>query len=98
MIESRYINHNGNKYYYKSGVTTLMEILQNNLDRVYPEFVYLEDQNKIYKYAEFDFFCPKPVVEKILKNTKIIDSVYKKIWTSKNGSLKYKIVLDSFGV
>ena len=96
MIEQKYVKHENKKYFYKIGFTNVNEILQHNVGKTYPEFVEMGDKEKMYRYVEYDFYYPNPVVEQILKAGKIKDTVYKKIWTSKQGTSKFKVVLDSF--
>ena len=98
MIETKYVKHKGEKYYYKIGKASVQEILQHNINRQYPEKFEMMDGEKLYKYVEYDFFHPPEVVEEILKRGETKDTVYKMMVTSKEGTVKYKTILDSFGI
>lgn len=98
MIENKTIVFNDQEYSYKVGTTTVNEILQNNINRSYPEWMEVDDSNKMYRYVEYGFFHPKEVILKILKDGGIMNTALMKRLTSKEGSLKYIVVLDPFGL
>lgn len=98
MIENKIINHEDRKFSYKMGTCTVQEILQNNVNKQYPEWMEIDDSGKMYKYIEYDFFIPREVESKILREGKIVDSILKRKLTSKDGKAKFTVVLDPFGL
>ena len=98
MIETKTIQHENKEYTYKIGISNATEILQNNINKQYPEWLEVDAGEKMFKYVEYDFFTPREVANKIIKEAKIIDSVYKMVLTSKEAGVRYTVVLDPFGL
>ena len=98
MIESKTINQDGKEYFYKIGIANATEILQNNINRSYPEWLEVDTGEKMFKYVEYDFFAPRDIANKITKEANIKDTVYKRVLTSKEGGIRYTVVLDPFGL
>jgi len=98
MIENKTIKYEDRKFSYKIGTATVQEILQNNVGKQYPGWLEVDDSGKLYKYVEYDFFIPREVESKILKEGKIMDTVLKRKLTSKDGKAKFTVVIDPFGL
>lgn len=98
MIREKYVNAGEDKVTFQYGLTNVNELLQHNVGKNYPELVVLMDPNTNFKFVQFPFFAPADAVGKIYKIGEIKTTLYTKLFTVKEGSLKYKLVLDFFGV